>query len=91
MNKLLTLSALLVLLTFASCSDKRTVGNTKRTDSTHVKEYITKISLQEPDRALAIIDTMEMNKEALPYELNYLRFAIYVNGFSDMKMAEYYG
>ena len=91
MNKLLTLLALLVLLTFIGCSDKGTAGKTKGTDSTHAKEYITKISLQEPDRALAIIDTMEMNKEALSYELNYLRFAIYVNGFSDMKMAEYYG
>ena len=91
MNKLLTLLALLVLLTFIGCSDKGTAGKTKGTDSTHAKEYITKISLQEPERALAIIDTMEMNKEALPYELNYLRFAIYVNGFSDMKMAEYYG
>ena len=90
MNKLLTLSVLWLLLTFAGCSDSRTAGGKGGADSTHTKEFITKISLQEPDRALAIIDTMEMNKEALPYELNYMRFAIYVNGYADNKMAEYY-
>lgn len=74
-----------------ACSDQRATGVGKDNDSTHTTAYINKISLQEPERALAIIDTMEMNKEAKPYEINYLRLMVYVNGSADKKLAEYYG
>ena len=90
-HNIITALSVITLMILVGCSGKRTEGKRVGVDITHTREYVTKISLQEPERALAIIDTMEMNKEALPYELNYLRFAIYVNGFSDMKMAEYYG
>ncbi|MDD5991894.1 MAG: hypothetical protein PUC35_03130, partial [Prevotellaceae bacterium] len=72
-----------------ACSDQRATGVSKDNDSTHTTAYINKISLQEPERALAIIDTMEMNKEAKPYDINYLRFMVY-NGSDDKKVAEYY-
>ena len=74
-----------------ACSDQRATGVSKDNDSTHTTAYINKISLQEPERALAIIDTMEINKEAKPYEINYLRLMVYVNGSADKKLAEYYG
>ena len=74
-----------------ACSDQRATGVRKGIDSTHTTAYISKISLQEPERALAIIDTMEMNKEAKPYEINHLRLMVYVNGSADKKLAEYYG
>ena len=85
------LSVLMVLWFLASCIGKRTEANRTGIDSTHTREYIAKISLQEPERALAIIDTMEMNKEERPYAINYLRFVVYNNGFADYKMADYYG
>lgn len=81
----------MVLWFLASCIGKRTEANRTGIDSTHTREYIAKISLQEPERALAIIDTMEMNKEERPYAINYLRFVVYNNGFADYKMADYYG
>ena len=74
-----------------ACSDQRATGVSKDNDSTHTTAYINKISLQKPERALAIIDTMEINKEAKPYEINYLRLMVYVNGSADKKLAEYYG
>ena len=91
MRNLLPIFTLSVLLAFASCSDKRTSGKSGGIDSTHTREYISKISLQEPERALAIIDTMEMNKEASPFIINFLRFVVYHNGIADYKMADYYG
>ena len=79
------------LMVIAGCSSKRNEGNKTGIDSTHTREYIAKISLQEPERALAIIDTMEMNNEERPYAINYLRFVVYNNGLADYKMADYYG
>ena len=85
------LSVLMVLWFLASCIGKRTEAIRTGIDSTHTREYIAKISLQEPERALAIIDTMEMNNEERPYAINYLRFVVYNNGLADFKMADYYG
>ena len=90
-NFFLPLIAMYTLSLLIACSDQRATGVRKGIDSTHTTAYINKISLQEPERALAIIDTMEMNKETKPYEINYLRFMVYVNGSADKKLAEYYG
>ncbi|MGM9697113.1 MAG: hypothetical protein ACI3Y0_00495, partial [Prevotella sp.] len=89
-NYLLVLIAMYSLSLLIACSDRRATGEGKGIDSTHTTEYITKICIQEPERALAIIDTMEMNKEAKPYDINYLRFMVYNNGSADKKVAEYY-
>ena len=83
--------SIFTLMVIAGCSSKRNEGNQTGIDSTHTREYIAKISLQEPERALAIIDTMEMNNEERPYAINYLRFVVYNNGLADYKMADYYG
>ena len=83
--------SIFTLMVIARCSSKRNEGNKTGIDSTHTREYIAKISLQEPERALAIIDTMEMNNEERPYAINYLRFVVYNNGLADYKMADYYG
>lgn len=71
--------SIFTLMVIAGCSSKRNEGNKTGIDSTHTREYIAKISLQEPERALAIIDTMEMNNEERPYAINYLRFVVYNN------------
>ena len=90
-NFFLPLIAMYTLSLLIACSDQRATGVRKGIDSTHTIAYIKKISLQEPERALAIIDTMEMNKEAKPYDINHLRLMVYVNGSADKKLAEYYG
>ena len=90
-NYLLVLIAMYTLSLLIACSDQRATGVSKDNDSTHTTAYINKISLQEPECALAIIDTMEINKEAKPYEINYLRLMVYINGSADKKLAEYYG
>ena len=90
-NLFLLLIAFYALSLLTACSDRRATGASKGIDSTLTGEYVSKISLQEPERALALIDTMEMKKTVSPYIINYLRFAVYYNGFSDYKMAYYYG
>ena len=90
-NLFLLIIAIYALSLLTACSDRRATGASKGIDSTLTGEYVSKISLQEPERALALIDTMEMKKTVSPYIINYLRFAVYYNGFSDYKMAYYYG
>ena len=90
-NLFLFLIAMYTLSLLVACSDRRATGVGKGIDSTLTAEYVSNISLQEPKRALALIDTMEMRKAVSPYIINYLRFAVYYNGFSDYKMAYYYG
>ena len=90
-NYSLVLITMYTLSLLIACSDRRATGVSKGIDSTHTSTYITKISIQEPERALAIIDTMEMNKEAQPYDINYLRYIVYFNGKKKKKVAEYYG
>ncbi|MDY4851456.1 MAG: ATP-binding protein [Prevotella sp.] len=87
----MTFIAMYLLSLLVACSDKRVTGVSKGNDSTLTADYISKISLQEPDRALALIDTMEMNNEERPYAINYMRFVVYNNGLADYKMADYYG
>lgn len=90
-QKMIAALSVITLMILAGCSGKRMSGKGSGVDSTHTREYIAKISLQEPERALAIIDTMEMNNEERPYAINYLRFVVYNNGLADYKMADYYG
>ena len=90
-HNIITALSVITLMILVGCSGKRMSSKGSGVDSTHTREYIAKISLQEPDRALAIIDTMEMNNEERPYAINYLRFVVYNNGLADFKMADYYG
>ena len=90
-NFFLSLIAISIIALLSACSDKRAVGASSDVDSTLTAEYVSKISLQEPERALALIDTMEMKKTKTPFVINFLRSAVYLNGLTDDKMADYYG
>ena len=90
-HNIITALSVITLMILVGCSGKRMSSKGSGVDSTHTREYIAKISLQEPERALAIIETMEMNNEERPYAINYLRFVVYNNGLADFKMADYYG
>lgn len=90
-NFFLSLIAISIIALLSACSDKRAVGASSDVDSTLTAEYVSKISLQEPERALALIDTMEMKKTKTPFVINFLSSAVYLNGLTDDKMAYYYG
>ena len=79
-----------VCASLVACTGGNTSKKADAADSTHTKLYISKISLREPERALAIIDTMEMNKELSSSDINYMRLMVYNNGLCDYKMSEYY-
>ena len=61
-NLFLLLIAFYALSLLTACSDRRATGASKGIDSTLTGEYVSKISLQEPKRALALIDTMELKQ-----------------------------
>ncbi|MGM9734672.1 MAG: histidine kinase dimerization/phospho-acceptor domain-containing protein, partial [Prevotella sp.] len=90
-NFFLVLIAMCALPLLVACSDRRTTGESKGIDSTLTAEYVSNISLQEPERALALIDTMEMRKKETAFTINFLRCAVYLNGYADLKMSYYYG
>lgn len=88
---LVLIAAVYAMSLLVACSDRRATGVSKGIDSTLTAEYVSNISLQEPERALALIDTMEMRKKETAFTINFLRCVVYLNGFSDDKMAYYYG
>ena len=83
--------AMYTLSLLVACSDRRATEVSKGIDSTLTADYVSNISLQEPKRALALIDSMEMIKKETAFTINFLRCAVYLNGFTDLKMAYYYG
>ncbi|MGN1229860.1 MAG: ATP-binding protein [Prevotella sp.] len=88
---LVLIAAVYAMSLLVACSDRRATGVSKGSDSTLTAEYVSNISLQEPERALALIDTMEMRKKENQFTINFLRCAVYLNGFNDLNMAYYYG
>lgn len=52
-------------------------------DSVFSVPYISSLSIQEPERALALIDTAEQEKLMTDFDVNRLRAVVYHNGFSD--------
>lgn len=52
-------------------------------DSLFTVPYISSLSIQEPERALALIDTAEQEKLMTDFGVNRLRAVVYHNGFSD--------
>ena len=90
-NFFLFLIAMYTLSLLVACSDRRATEVSKGIDSTLTADYVSNISLQEPKRALALIDSMEMRKKETAFTINFLRCAVYLNGFTDLKMAYYYG
>ena len=90
-NLFLALITIFAMSLLVACSDRRATGVSKGNDSTLTADYVSKISLQEPEHALALIDTMEMRNKETAFTINFLRCAVYLNGFTDHKMAYYYG
>ena len=56
-------------------------------NSIHTKEYIEKISITEPHRALKLIDEMETHRQLPQFRLDKLRSIVYQNGLNMFRMA----
>lgn len=52
-------------------------------DSVFTVPYISSLSIQEPERALALIDSAEQEGRMTDFDVNRLRAVVYHNGFSD--------
>lgn len=60
-------------------------------DSVYTTGYIEKISFEEPQRALALLDTAEERRLFTPFETNLLRCLVNHNGLSRYRAALFYG
>lgn len=87
MNRLIYLFAVLLLAMTFSCKGK----SEKDIDpDVYTAAYISSLSIEEPQRALALIDTAEQEKLMNDFDVNRLRAIVYHNGLSDnIKSLEY--
>lgn len=87
MNKLVYLIMLLLLTMTSGCGEKED----KDTDtSVFSVSYISNLSIEEPERALALIDSAEDKRLMNDFDINRLRAVVYHNGLSDnIKSLEY--
>ena len=89
--KNLFIAALLVApVIFCACSGNKTAGGSKFKDSLYTSAYIAQLGGSEPDRALAIIDTLEMLKKHPTFYINYMRCSVY-NNSAQYRSAIHYG
>ena len=56
-------------------------------DSIYAPQYIRKISITEPHRALQLLDEAQTRKRLTPFYLNYLRSLVYQNGLNMYRVA----
>ncbi|MGN0280992.1 MAG: ATP-binding protein [Prevotella sp.] len=81
---------LLAPVLLCACSGKKTAGTGKFNDSLYTSAYIAQLGCREPDRALAIIDTLEILKKHPAFYINYMRCSVY-NNSSQYRSAIHYG
>lgn len=73
---------IIFLVLFLSCSiySFGATNEKHKTDSIHTEEYIGKISLTEPHRALKLLDEMEASNVMPLFRLDHMRSVVYQNG-----------
>lgn len=74
------------------CGCGRGNGGAKHADadSTYTADYIRRVAAAEPERALALLDTVEERELLSPFAVNDLRCEVYHNGLSRYKTAFIY-
>ena len=77
-----------MLIIISGCDSK---GEQDTGDSAFSVEYINSISITEPEKALAILDTAEQRGLMSEFDINRLRCLSYHNGLSDYKKALHHG
>ena len=90
-NHLLLLFFATITLQFIACrQDRQSSPADTRGDSIYTKEYLVSIHMQEPDRAMEIIDTIEARKLEPQYMIHYMRCIVYQNALSQPRLAIYH-
>lgn len=82
-----TLLLSLLSITYGCGSKEATTDH----DSTYSVEYINTISISDPEKALAILDTAEQRGLMSKFDISRLRCLSYYNGPSDFRKALQYG
>ena len=72
---------------FSACHAGHSGPETSGRDSVYTAEYIQKIAFDEPEKALALLDTAEAKKLLTPFDISDLRCLVYHNGLSHYKTA----
>ena len=84
------LISLWVAFLLSACRPGHPRPETSGRDSVYTAEYIQKISFEEPERALVLLDTAEERRLFSPFETNMLRCLVNHNGFSRYRTALFY-
>ena len=73
------------ILTLWGCKDSHT--NSVAEDNTEWVAEIQQMTINEPEKAFAMLDSADQNKTIKPFLIDYLRCLAYHNGLSDYKKA----
>lgn len=82
---------LAVVFLLAACHAGHSNPAADGRDSVYTTGYIEKISFEEPEKALALLDTAEERRLFTPFETNLLRCLVNHNGLSRYRAALFYG
>lgn len=86
MTKYPILAMLLAIVSLCSCSADKARQNDGKTDSTRI-EHIKKISMSNPEKALAMLDSAEHDHSMAEYDINALRVIVYNNSSNQSRLA----
>ncbi len=91
MNLRTTIVAILAALAITACTNKDNAGRASgEQDSKYSYEYVKKICVTQPDKALTLLKTAE-DKHLMPaLDINMLRSMVYYNSMLDYKKAIHY-
>ena len=86
----LILNVCMAAFLLSACRPGHSRPETSGQDSVYTAEYIEKISFEEPEKALALLDTAEERRLLTPFDINGLRCLVNHNGLSRYRTALFY-
>ena len=89
-HSILLISLWGVVFLLSACRPGHSRPETSGQDSVYTSEYIEKISFEEPEKALALLDTAEERRLLTPFDINGLRCLVNHNGLSRYRTALFY-
>lgn len=84
------LISLWMTILLSACRPGHSRPETSGQDSVYTSGYIEKISFEEPEKALALLDTAEERRLLTPFDINGLRCLVNHNGLSRYRTALFY-
>ncbi len=80
------------LLTLAACGGNQQIDKAgEELDSKQAVKCVTELAVAEPQKAMELIDSLELNGILPSYDVNALRALVYHNGLHRLRLASYYG